>query len=64
MIPNEHALREARRTIAAFERKLNDPHIGAAARALAARAHRLVRMNEETLMMQALNAAERPDVLQ
>jgi hypothetical protein len=64
MIPNEHALREARRTIAAFERKLNDPHIGAAARALAARAHRLFQLQAETMMAQALNAFERPEVMQ
>ena len=64
MIYNEYALQEARRTIAAFERKLNDPHIGGTARALAARAHRLFQLQAETLMAQALNAFERPEVLQ
>jgi hypothetical protein len=58
------ALQDVRRSIAAIERKLEDENLTDSIRALATRALRLVRMNEETLLMQALNAHERPDVLQ
>jgi hypothetical protein len=61
---NERALQDVRRSIAAIERKLEDENLSDSVRALATRALRLVRMNEETILMQALNAHERPDVLQ
>jgi hypothetical protein len=57
-------LQKVRRSITEIERKLEDENLSDSVRALATRALRLVRMNEETLLMQALNAAERPDVLQ
>ena len=57
-------LQKVRRSITEIERKLEDQNLSDGVRALATRALRLVRMNEETLLMQALNAAERPDVLQ
>jgi hypothetical protein len=57
-------LQKVRRSITEIERKLEDENLSDGVRALATRALRLVRMNEETLLMQALNAAERPDVLQ
>jgi hypothetical protein len=57
-------LQEVRRSISEIERKLGDSNLSDGVRALAQRALRLVRANEETLLMQALNAAGRPDVLQ
>jgi hypothetical protein len=57
-------LQKVRRSIAEIELKLEDGNLSDSVRALATRALRLVRANEETLLMQALNAAERPDVLQ
>jgi hypothetical protein len=57
-------LQKVRQSITEIERKLEDENLSDSVRALATRALRLVRMNEETLLMQALNAAERPDVLQ
>jgi hypothetical protein len=57
-------LQKVRRSITELERKLEDENLSDSVRALATRALRLVRMNEETLLMQALNAHERPDVLQ
>jgi hypothetical protein len=61
---NVAGLQKARHSIAFLERKLEDENLSDGVKQLAARALRLVRKNEETILMQALNAAERPEVLQ
>jgi hypothetical protein len=57
-------LQKVRRSITELEHKLADENLSANTKAFAARALKLIRKNEETLMVQALNAFERPDVLQ
>jgi uncharacterized protein (UPF0147 family) len=57
-------LQKVRQSIAELEHKLADGDLSDNVRALAERALRLVRMNEEALLMRALNAYERPEVLQ
>jgi hypothetical protein len=57
-------LQKVRKSIAFFERKLEDENLSAGVRQLATRALRLVRMNEQTILMRALNAAARPDLRQ
>jgi hypothetical protein len=57
-------LQKARHSIAFLERKLADENLSDGVGTLAARALRLVQRNEQALLMQTLNAAERPDVLQ
>jgi hypothetical protein len=57
-------LQKVRRSITELEHKLADENLSDGVRTLATRMLRLVQKNEETLMVQALNAFERPDVLQ
>jgi hypothetical protein len=57
-------LQKARRAITELEHKLADENLSANTKAFAARALKLIRKNEETLLAQALNAFERPEVLQ
>ena len=57
-------LTKVRRSITELERKLDDENLSANTKAFAARALKLIRKNEETLLTQALNAFERPEVLQ
>jgi hypothetical protein len=57
-------LQKVRHSIDFLEHKLADENLSDGVRALAVRALPLVQKNEEKLLAQALDAFERPEVLQ